>query len=387
ISANSAILSGYVSSNGSATNYWFQWGTNPSLFSNTTNPLNLGYNSSAVSDTIYGLQPNTTYYFRAVAQNSYGTNYGQILSLTTSGTVIPPPVISTLPTTLTSIATSIGQTSASLNGIVFSNGSATNVSFEWGSTTALGQTTGSQSLGIVSAYAFANTISNLQPSTTYYFRAVGTNQYGTTRGDIVSFTTRGVGSPNIIPTTVVGSSSLVALKIETKYATISSGDISDYTVTYKNTSYSKTLTNAVLQVKIPKEMEFNKATTGSYSKSDQTLTVELGNLAPREGGTISLQVKILSAAKDKDMLVMSGVLAYTNPSNDAQENALAYSITKVVKDGSSGNLLGAASIFGDGSFLPTTLLGWLALTLIIFGLIIFGRKFYGAKQTQTQMPK
>jgi lysophospholipase L1-like esterase len=78
----SAVLNGNVNPNGFATNAWFEWGTSPTLatFSTTSNqPLGSGTTSLAVNETIIGLTPYRTYYYRVAASNNGGTQKGTIL--------------------------------------------------------------------------------------------------------------------------------------------------------------------------------------------------------------------------------------------------------------------------------------------------------------------
>jgi len=63
--------------------------------------------------------------------------------------------------------------------------------FDWGTSSALGNSTPIQSLFVTSVpYRFCYTLTNLQPCTTYYYRAVIRNSGGTNYGTIYSFTTR-----------------------------------------------------------------------------------------------------------------------------------------------------------------------------------------------------
>ena len=82
-----ATLVGEVSNTGGDSNVrvWFEWGRTFSL-ANTTpiQYLNVTYTPYRFCYTITNLTPCTTYYYRAVAQNSAGTNYGEIRSFTTS---------------------------------------------------------------------------------------------------------------------------------------------------------------------------------------------------------------------------------------------------------------------------------------------------------------
>ncbi|MDB5254889.1 MAG: hypothetical protein JWL92_265, partial [Candidatus Nomurabacteria bacterium] len=64
----------------------------------------------------------------------------------------------------------------------------------------------------------------------------------------------------------------------------------------------------------------------------------------------------------------------------AQENAIAYSLITISNDCPA--VLGA-SVFGFGGFLPTTLLGWLLLILIILALIVLARMLYRKNEQRT----
>lgn len=84
IYSNQATLQGYLSipyiSN---TNYvWFQWGTTTN-YENTSVQQTLGY-SGAFSQNVANLYANTTYHYRAVAQNNNGIVYGQDMTFYTS---------------------------------------------------------------------------------------------------------------------------------------------------------------------------------------------------------------------------------------------------------------------------------------------------------------
>ena len=86
ISASGARLNGSANPNGAATDAWFQWGTSTS-YGNVTSPqTSVGSGTSAVSYSfnLGSLSCGTTYYFRAVAQNSGGTAYGSGRSFTTA---------------------------------------------------------------------------------------------------------------------------------------------------------------------------------------------------------------------------------------------------------------------------------------------------------------
>ncbi len=190
ISAGSATLNGQVNPNSAQTSYWFEWGKTVSL-GNTSAAQSLGSggNLSPVSAGIVGLLANTTYYFRAVAQNQYGISQGTILNFTT-GTCCGGGGGGVTPLVLTNPATNISNNTATLNGQINPNGAATSYWFEWGKTTTLGNSSAGQGVGSGSTFTpVSSSIANLLAGTTYYFRLVGQNQYGISYGSILSFTT------------------------------------------------------------------------------------------------------------------------------------------------------------------------------------------------------
>jgi hypothetical protein len=100
----------------------------------------------------------------------------------------PPPT----PTATSGSASSIGLTSASLNGSVNPNGQATTYWFEYGTTTAYGTqvplTPASAGSG-VAAVAQSAAVSGLTRGTTYHYRIVAQSSGGTTPGLDQTFTT------------------------------------------------------------------------------------------------------------------------------------------------------------------------------------------------------
>jgi hypothetical protein len=86
VSATTATLNGSVDSYGSATTYYFQYGTSGGSLTNSTvsQSAGSGTTSTSATATLSSLSPNTIYYFRLVANNSAGTVYGTTLGFTTS---------------------------------------------------------------------------------------------------------------------------------------------------------------------------------------------------------------------------------------------------------------------------------------------------------------
>jgi hypothetical protein len=99
------------------------------------------------------------------------------------------------PSVSTGGATSVTATSATLNGSVNPNGSATTWHFEYGLTTAYGQTTSNANAGsATSNLSVSAQVSGLQAGKTYHFRIVATSPGGTSTGADATFATPALGA-------------------------------------------------------------------------------------------------------------------------------------------------------------------------------------------------
>ncbi|HEY5195432.1 MAG TPA: hypothetical protein VIJ51_00225 [Solirubrobacteraceae bacterium] len=189
-----ASLAGTVDPEGLATSYVFEYGPSTS-FGSITSPVGAGSGQSAVAVTgsLSGLSPNTTYDYRIVATNAVGTAFGVVSSFTTGGSPTAPAVI-------TQGTDGVGNTSATFVGQVDPEAQATVFTFEYGTTTSFGSITSpiaADSAG--SPEEVFATATGLTPSTTYFFRLVATNATGTTSGSVRAFST-GPGGPPVVTT-------------------------------------------------------------------------------------------------------------------------------------------------------------------------------------------
>jgi N-acetylneuraminic acid mutarotase len=200
IASFSATLNGTVNPNGSSTSVYFQYGPTTTYGATTSSRSYSGNTIRAVNANITGLTANTTYHFRIVATNSYGTRYGSDRTFTTLSSTGPPVVI-------TNAATLIASFSATLDGSVDPHGLTTTVHFEYGTTTAYGQTTVNQSKSGNTFQNVAANISSLAASTLYHFRIVATNSAGTVHGSDRTFTTLSATGP---PVGITNPATLIA---------------------------------------------------------------------------------------------------------------------------------------------------------------------------------
>lgn len=220
ITLSSATLNGFVDGNNLYTAVWFEWSAN-SILNNPTK-YNYGFGQSNYSTIITGLNPGTTYYFRAVAKNAQGTSYGDTYSFSTAFlntvSLSNSNANSTVLTAITHPATSISSNSADLNALVIGiNNNPANSYFEWGTTADLGNKTVLVSTGALPAVKHQSTLHGLASNTTYYFRSVAESSAGRSAGTILNFTTLGentytaTSSTNTSNTNVTNSSNAIII--------------------------------------------------------------------------------------------------------------------------------------------------------------------------------
>jgi hypothetical protein len=183
VTATSATLNGNVNPSSRATTWYFEYGTSTNYGTKTAaKDAGAGTSGVDVSAAITGLGAGKTYHFRLVAASDAGTSLGSDKTF----------VASAAPVVMTKTASSVGDTTARLNGTVNPNGQSTSTYFEYGTTTSYGTKTSSKSAGSGSSTASISvSISGLAPGTVYHVRLVATNANGTTNGADVTFATTG----------------------------------------------------------------------------------------------------------------------------------------------------------------------------------------------------
>ncbi|MFZ4548483.1 MAG: BACON domain-containing protein, partial [Bacteroidales bacterium] len=180
ITSTTATLNGNVNPNGLSTTYYFQYGTTISYGTNTTSvSAGSGSGSLAVSASITGLIPGTTYHFRLVATNSDGTSNGSDLLLI--------PGAATLSTTAVS---SVGMNSVASGGsVILDGGSTVTARGVCWNTSINPVVTGLHTTDGAGLGTFTSSIAGLLANTTYHVRAYATNSNGTFYGEDLTFNT------------------------------------------------------------------------------------------------------------------------------------------------------------------------------------------------------
>jgi hypothetical protein len=217
ITGTTAQLNGAANPGGAATTGWFRYattspGTCNDVFGTRAPAMggqSLGSGNASVpySLGITGLTAATTYYYCAIAQNSVGTSVGSVQQFTT-----PAP-----PTVTTNAASSIGNTTAQLNGSGTPNGASTTGWFRFSLTNpgtcddsfgSRAPLSGGSSLGSsYSPQSYSQSISGLSANTTYFYCAIAQNSEGLAFGTILQFTTASAPIATTAAATLVTSSS------------------------------------------------------------------------------------------------------------------------------------------------------------------------------------
>jgi hypothetical protein len=185
IGTASATLNGTVDPNSRSTTFYFEYGTSTS-YGTKTSVRSAGSGSTPQNETvaISNLQVGRTYHFRIVATSDAGTTTGSDATFTTSSA----------PVAVTADASAVAVTTATLRGQVTPNGLSTTWWFEYGTSTAYGSKTASQSAGSgTTARSVSSGITRLTAGKSYHFRLVAQNSSGRVFGLDRLFTT--VGAP------------------------------------------------------------------------------------------------------------------------------------------------------------------------------------------------
>ena len=192
ISLNSAFCSGTITDNGGATitEAGICWAT-------TAMPTIDSSHATAAADAteftlqMTALNPSSHYYVRAYAMNSKGIAYGEQREFNTPA--LPFASVVTAPTS------QITRRTAVCGGEVVDDAGleVTARGICYGITENPSLYNGTQKSHGMGMGAWADTLRNLTPATTYYVRAFATNSTGTSYGQQVTFTTDTITPPRV----------------------------------------------------------------------------------------------------------------------------------------------------------------------------------------------
>jgi hypothetical protein len=318
---------------------------------------------------------------------------------------------------VTSIATQITNTSGRCNAIGLIANNAPSVGwFEFGETANLGRETAHAMIGTSNTAPFSNALVGLKKNKTYYCRAIMKNQYGLVKGEIVSFITKTqpvsyvkpvslsvkktttktttkknelvcvdgkvVSSPSASSATLLNKGEkLIALQIEKTDGALRSESSVSYKISYKNLSDSR-LTGMLIKVTVPEEVKLVSQTAGTFDETTHTLTLNQDTIDPYTEGSIMVTGKVEKDAPVGKSVVTTVYALYTVPGTNVQDEVTAYVVGSIVPmvDISKTDT-GAKKVIGlsnGHSFLPQSLVEWLALIAILFIIFILGRSIYAS---------
>ena len=256
VTSSIATLNGTMNANGASTTVTFEYGLTNAYGSTVVgipSPVT-GSTPTTIIAGIVGLTPNTLYHFRIKGVNANGTGTGADLTFTTG---FPPPSL------VTTAASNVLASTATVNGTVNANGASTAVTFEYGLTTAYGSTVSASPSPVTGSTvtAVSAPLTGLSQNTLYHYRVGGTNSGGTSNGLDMTFTTGGV------PVVVTNLPSNVTNTTATLNGTVTANNLST-TVTFEwgmTTAYGTTAPG------VPSPVSGTTATAVSANISGLTL--------------------------------------------------------------------------------------------------------------------
>lgn len=172
-------VTGFVWPNGHATLAWFEYGTDSTfgVFVQTAKQsIGSGMERVEISETLPGLQRNTTYYLRVMGSNAGGTTAGNVAWFTTGW---PPQILNS------GFYARTGCDTATLYAWVSANFADTRAWFEYATTAEMTDYVATPPQRIIFDTTRPMYLGVTLPmASPFYFRAVATNWLGTVRDDV-----------------------------------------------------------------------------------------------------------------------------------------------------------------------------------------------------------
>lgn len=402
ITKDSASLRALINPNGRSTSGWFEYGQSYALTFRTTS-IHVG---SGTVDTdllrlLSDLNSNTTYYFRAVAENNCGKVQGSILSFTTEvgiqplvvlpATPTPTPIPSPQPTPSPHPSGAGGLIVwKEIKNLTFPNGTVRiNASFigdtlEYYLNVKNVQSTELKDIlvkDIIDRY-FEFIESNpekdsISSGDTLYWK-IASLKPGETKTITYRIKTKKAEESVVIPNlfradsgsvsavsneaTTILNPCLMALDISSDKTNVKRNETYVSTIRYRNIGIAD-VDNVLLKVSLPSNVVLEDVNR-NYDSDANVLFFNIGRLNKNESGTIDIKMKVSEKAEWGENLVTTAVLDFTDIFNDPQPNISVSSVV-VVESGFFGVASALGLSFGNLNV-------WLLMFLIVILAFIFG---------------
>jgi hypothetical protein len=166
IGDTAAVLNGTVNPNGHATQYDFVYGPTTAYGATTAlHAVKSGTKAVAITTTITGLTPGTTYHYRLTASSAGGSVAGADRAFTTTGH--PPAAV------VTGGTVNVGKTVATPTGVINPEGATTTWVIQYGLTTGYGMQNFPGTLaGLTTPVPVSAQLTGLAPATLFHYRIV-----------------------------------------------------------------------------------------------------------------------------------------------------------------------------------------------------------------------
>jgi hypothetical protein len=264
ITSTTAVFSGVVFDTGNqSTTAWFEYGTSPSSLNRTAGLSGVYQKPENRKVKVKNLEPDTTYYYRLVAENAEGTTRGQRYELKTLETDV---VVST--------NTSSQSNGNGIGSGFFSGNNTNNDSDNQSTTNNSGSNTNSNSNGNGSTTNSGGSNSSLNLNTN-------------TTSNTVDFSEQDL----------VGESKYSRLSIENGVETVFSGETFTYRVVYHNKTNAD-VESAKLVIAIPEGFEILSFSKGLHEPESSVITVQLGTIEAKSTDEVTVLVRANSALEN-----------------------------------------------------------------------------------------